>query len=1258
MKCNCLIVNKTIIMVLLLMIASFNAYANKTGTLTAHSNLFVTPTHGGLAWTSDKLLGRNVLILHSFHQDDIRTKKLNEGIRNTFDQEDINIRYWIEYLDSKRFPYQSHRDTLEKTFRYKYKNKRLTAIITTDNVALDFALKNRDEIFISTPIIFTGIRNFDLAKLKPHEDITGILESDHISDTLNLALRLHPDAKKAYLLAPGARNWSLANKLREEFRNKVHVVYINKYFMSDIEQKIKKIEPDSIILTLNEPRTKAGVSVPYDIFNDRLVTITDVPVYGIWDTALGSGIVGGKLVSGFALGATASNMVLSVLKGKNTNDIPIVKESPNEYMFDYHQLTRFNIDEALLPGSSIVINKPFSIYDTYRLQINIALMLVILQAGIIFLLFVFNRKRKLAEYRLKDANDNLERRVVERSEKITETNTQLIKEIEERKQTEKSLRISEEKYSKALLSSADAITITSLSDGRLVEVNETFVKLSGYSREEAVGKTSNELNLWIIPEERDRFFKQLNETGVINNFETDYRNRSGKTFTMSLSGEIFEFMNEPHLITISRDVSEQRKTTLELKRYEQIISSTKDLMSFIDTQYTYKAVNQSYLDAFQKKQDEIIGLTIAELHGKDQFEKIIKPNFDRCLTGETVKLQHWIELANNGTCFVDVVYTPYFEENIITGVVISARDITQQRKTTLELKRYEQIVSSTSDLMAFIDKDFIFQAINKCYLNALGMQYDDVIGKHIKTIIGPDNYYNEIKFHLQRCINGEAIHIEKKVEFPTQGLRHLDIRYNPFHEDENTVSGIVISARDITSAQELSELLHYQATHDELTDLINRREFEKRVQRLLNSDELAQHQHVLCYMDLDQFKVVNDTCGHAAGDELLNQIGKLLRKQIRQRDTLARIGGDEFAILFEHCTLVRAVDIMSKLQNAVNEFRFAWEDKSFSIGISIGLVVIDDHLLTVDEILKQADTACYMAKKDGRNCIRVYEYGDAKLAEIHGVMQWVHPVHEALENDAFKLYKQSIVPLNKGEDKAINHQEILIRMEKDGELILPGLFLPTVEQYGLSSKLDRWVIDKIFYLLNHKIEQDNFSKYFINLSGLSLSSIELLQYIQGELDNNKQLAERVCFEITETAAIANISHASKFINVLRERGCEFALDDFGTGFSSFAYLKNLNVDYIKIDGMFVKDMIQDPLAYSMVKSINEIGHISGIKTIAEFVENEHILKELTDIGIDYVQGYGIGIPQPIEIEDSKPIETSVSKENTNVISFDKKRKIQ
>jgi len=446
----------------------------------------------------------------------------------------------------------------------------------------------------------------------------------------------------------------------------------------------------------------------------------------------------------------------------------------------------------------------------------------------------------------------------------------------------------------------------------------------------------------------------------------------------------------------------------------------------------------------------------------------------------------------------------------------------------------------------------------------------------------------------------------------------------------NIFDHAMVQIQDVTEARELSNKLTYQASHDSLTGLINRREFEIQIRRLVANNENNQHaEHALVYIDLDQFKIINDTCGHVAGDELLRQIATLMANMVRQADTLARLGGDEFGILMRYCNMEQSQRLAESLRKEIEEFRFVWDGQVFNLAVSLGIASINHATNNITEIMRRADTACYMAKEFGRNRIHVFHDEDEKLAERQGEMQWVARINTALEEDKFHLYAQAIMNIGQQE---ITHYEVLIRLEdQQGKIIPPGAFLPAAERYNLISKLDRWVIQKSIAWLTEQSAQSNDDFIVsINISGLSFGESEFTEYVLDLLASHKIKNERVCFEITETAAIANLSSVTEFIKQLQSQGCLFALDDFGSGMSSFAYLKNLPVDFLKIDGMFVKDILDDPIDFEMVKSINEIGHVMGKKTIAEFVENDAILAKLEEIGVDYAQGYGVGLPQPIE----------------------------
>ncbi|HQT26467.1 MAG TPA: EAL domain-containing protein, partial [Burkholderiales bacterium] len=451
----------------------------------------------------------------------------------------------------------------------------------------------------------------------------------------------------------------------------------------------------------------------------------------------------------------------------------------------------------------------------------------------------------------------------------------------------------------------------------------------------------------------------------------------------------------------------------------------------------------------------------------------------------------------------------------------------------------------------------------------------------------------------------------------------------PMRNDKGDVIGAVMVCQDVSQARKLAYQLTYQARHDALTGLYNRREFDNKLCELLENAKTSGSQHVLLYLDLDQFKVVNDTCGHTAGDKLLLQLSILLGHKVRKNDILARLGGDEFGVLLVGCDIEFGKKIAETFLQLISDFRFVWEDKIFQVGVSIGLVPVTGQSENAAEVMSAADAACYVAKDEGRNRIQVF-LGDERRGKKYGEMQWVPRIHKAIEENRLHLYRQNIVELSGGD--GIAHAEILLRFEGEDSTITPPMaFIPAAERYNIMPLIDRWVVkNTLEWLKAHPLAANGLPQSFsINISAQSLGDEQFLGYILDQFEYTGVPHERICIEITETAAIANIGLAIGFITTLREKGCFFALDDFGSGMSSYSYLKNLDVDFLKIDGSFVKDMADDPVDMAMVESINRIGQVMGIRTIAEFVEDDVALEKLRSLGVNYAQGYRIHKPEPL-----------------------------
>ena len=545
--------------------------------------------------------------------------------------------------------------------------------------------------------------------------------------------------------------------------------------------------------------------------------------------------------------------------------------------------------------------------------------------------------------------------------------------------------------------------------------------------------------------------------------------------------------------------------------------------------------------------------------------------------------------------------------------------------------RFKSAFDSAAIGMIIVNEARQIQHANQAFAGLLGYAPEALLGMALREVSHPDD--GEVGLHqYQDLIAGklDRYQIEKRYlhhdGHPIWVLCHVSAVRDATSSYQYAIGQI----QDITEAHQLSKELSYQATHDSLTGLVNRREFEARIEYALEGTWRNGKEHAICYLDLDQFKVINDTCGHVAGDELLRQVANVLRVKVRASDTIARLGGDEFGLLMENCPLAQSQRVAESFRAAIEDFQFVWDDKRFRVGVSIGLVPINGESASVTEVLQQADTACYAAKDLGRNRVHIYLRDDEALTKRHGEMQWVTKIQAALESDQFRLYVQPIVPVV-GARNRYEHYEVLIRMIDDrGVEVPPGAFLPAAERYNLAPQVDRWVVSHLLeWAAQNPHEFARFDMCSVNLSGLTLVDESFLGYVINQLRAARVPSSKICFEITETAVISNLSQATRFISTLKALGCFFALDDFGSGLSSFAYLKHLPVDYLKIDGMFVRDIHTDPLDRALVRSINDVGKVMGKRTIAEFVENDEIMRVLAEVGVDYAQGYGVGKPFPL-----------------------------
>jgi diguanylate cyclase (GGDEF)-like protein/PAS domain S-box-containing protein len=559
-----------------------------------------------------------------------------------------------------------------------------------------------------------------------------------------------------------------------------------------------------------------------------------------------------------------------------------------------------------------------------------------------------------------------------------------------------------------------------------------------------------------------------------------------------------------------------------------------------------------------------------------------------------------------------------------------------------EKERFEVTLASIGEGVIATDGLGKIVFVNPMAEQLTGWPIEEAVGQSLPAVlnIAAEAPGHSITEYLRRSLCG----IKSTSPANTQLIRRdgtkrfIEDAFSPIKNANAETIGSVITFRDITekhvAARRVAQMtwqLAHQSTHDSLTGLINRAEFERRLKRVI--DTCAPHAtHALLYIDLDQFKIVNDTCGHAAGDELLQQVGVLMQGHIRKRDTLARLGGDEFGALLEHCTVDQATHIAEQLRHAVREHEFLWRDQGFHVGVSIGLVPVTGLSGTHEEIMRAADSACYVAKEQGRDGVHVFRTDDRELAQRSSQMGWVSRIQDALAHNRLRLELQPVVSLA-APGRKVDHAEVLLRMVgRDGGIILPDAFIPAAERFGQMLAIDEWVIERVVDTIRDAPPAHCPGTIGVNISAQSLCDKRFLPFVLKVLgkSNAHHAASKLCFEITETAAVTNYRCAQEFIAALRVLGCRFALDDFGSGLSSFSHLKNLHVDFVKIDGRYIAGVLGDAVDRAVVNAIQKICHAMNIKTIAEFVENDETVVQLRKIGVEYAQGWYFGRPRSID----------------------------
>jgi diguanylate cyclase (GGDEF)-like protein/PAS domain S-box-containing protein len=640
---------------------------------------------------------------------------------------------------------------------------------------------------------------------------------------------------------------------------------------------------------------------------------------------------------------------------------------------------------------------------------------------------------------------------------------------------------------------------------------------------------------------------------------------------------------------------------------------------------------------------ELVGRRLADLV-PPEYADLVSENIRRRLTGEEAAERYEVDMIGlqGQVSRLEITSAIIDYEGahalLITGVeIIPTQTVRQLRlETNSGPSAHQLALNSLAEAIITTDAQGLITYMNPAAEQLSGALAAQAAGKPLEEVVG---LVDETDRRLlsdpvkQALTSGAAVNLSRRtllVSRANGNERSIELSASPIRNDGTELVGAVVLLHDVTELRGLARRMSYQATHDALTGLVNRREFERRLEEVIESGHRGDGQHVLCYLDLDRFKVVNDTSGHLAGDSMLREVAKVLRDAVRDSDTVGRLGGDEFGMLLMGCPLEKARQIADDVCRAVGDYRFVWKDRIFNIGVSIGLIEISRESGALEELLAAADSACYVAKKQGSGRVVVYSARDEALARHTGEIQWLQRLQSALKENRFHLYHQPIVAAY-GQDGGGPAMEVFVRLQDEaGHEIPPSEFVKAAERYRLMGLVDRWVVQTTLAALGRgAIPVPPNRSVAINISGQTLSDTQFLEFVVECLDSTGVNPAQACFEITENAVVANLDHARRFVGVLHGMGCQFALDDFGSGVGSFSNLKNLPMDYLKIDGSFMRNLDRDSVNQAMVTAMIKLARTLHFKVIAEQVEDVATLDTARRMGVDYVQGFAVGKPQPL-----------------------------
>ncbi len=787
-------------------------------------------------------------------------------------------------------------------------------------------------------------------------------------------------------------------------------------------------------------------------------------------------------------------------------------------------------------------------------------------------------------------------------------------------------------------------------NGRLIHVSDMWLATLGFARGDVIGRLSSDfLTESSRQHAREVVLPDFFRTGRCDDIEYQMICRDGNVIDVLLSGKLLrdESGNPFRSIAVIRDITDKKRLDRALAqselRYRALFQHVQAGFALlqIDAEHSrapaliFVAVNPEFCGLcgspeFRLVDQPVGGVLSVLLYDASACETILR---EVARTGARKEMR---DLRGPRARWFDIVcYSPGAGQCAILVQETTHRKWMQE---TLS-RQHEQIrvtLHSIGDAVIATDTTGRVQYLNPMAEHLTGWQSDAAANQTIESVfhIFDERTGIQAPDPIGRCLaEDRATQLDDGMVLVAKDGRHFSIEDSaaPIKDEDGVTSGVVLVFRDVTEQRRISKEIAYRATHDALTGLLNRAEFEARLQQALERVRGAPKRGVVFYLDLDQFKLVNDTCGHAAGDALLKRVAAHFGESLDMPHTLARLGGDEFGIILPDCPVARVEEVATGLCRRLDAMRFEYKGYHFCIGVSIGAVLLDGKLASVDAIMQCVDSACYAAKDAGRNRVHVWSETDQAMLARKDEMEWVRRLRQALDENRFVLYAQEIFSLQV--PAAAKRFEVLLRLPgEQGDLIPPGAFLPAAERFNIASRIDRWVVNQVFrWMANYSDQLDHIEYISVNLSGQSIGDMEFFDFLKNLLCRFPVNGTKLCIEVTETAAITNLDAAAVFVNALKKYGVRFALDDFGSGASSFGYLKALPVNYLKIDGQFVRHLDQDALDRTVVKCIQEVANVLGKETIAEFVETAEVSAILTEMGVGSAQGFFLHRPQPIAI---------------------------